>query len=557
MGLQFIDLTTPGVREEARVEKTKDGSADILSVNTDSGWRVMDSPFNPLQEAVSEAQQCSMFEDKVLLLGAGSGFLAAALVERMPRQVLMITPSKGVAEINVKLLLKIDLQHIDIAIVIDFQISEKLVRRIENFFSGIPPKIIRHKREIYSFPSFFTPLGVFIESRKHPVSYRARKASPKKILFPRSRRGLVEDETVSEFKAAGIEVVETDPLHSSHVSPDHGFELLNRHKPDMVFSVNNDGSDPYGVLTLACQSAGVCWGTWFVDDPRFIVSKHEKGVSSNRLNFCWDISGVEACNVLDIGRSILLPLATNPAQFSGGTPDDSLSGRVVFVGKPYFGSEERYFAPLYKNPDALLVADTVRDKILSSRKPPDSDDVVKVIDALGIKLEAFSQETLRRLPAFCIYRANIWYRASGLRRIAALNPVVIGEGWEGLLPGSIELRKPVDYYTGLADVYCSDAVHLSFTHLQMRMFPNQRVFDIGAAGGMLLNERLGGWHQLFGDSLDEATYKNFDELFDKILFFLNNPKKRKELSMVLKEIILARHTYRHRLETVLDTVSGC
>ncbi len=555
MGLKYEDLTQGAAGEGFRIEKTKDCSSEIISIKTPSGWRVMDSPFNPIKEATGEVKACGLFEEKVLVLGAGSGFLADEILKMRPKRVLIITACMPVADRNINHIMSNYSQHIDIELLLSYTVNDSLINKIEEFLLETAPILIKHQRELYAFPSFFTPLQVLIESRMHPVAYIPRKTMPEKMLFPRSRRGLIEDEIISAFNGAGIEVVETESFHAGQIKTGEVFDMLNNIKPDMIFSINDDGSDPYSVVPLVCERADIPWGTWFVDDPRFIVSKHEKGLISKRHNFCWDISGIEACCELDLGNNILLPLATNPVQFQSGSPDESLKGRVVFVGKPCFGSEEKYFAPLYNNPEALLIADTLRNEILARRKPPQVDDVVRVIDGLGIEPDIFSQETMRRIPAFCLYRANIWYRTEGLKKISSLNPVVIGEGWEGLLPPDIELRRPVDYYSGLADVYCSDAVHLSFTHLQMRMFPNQRVFDIGASGGMIINEKLDGWNQLFGNLLDEVTYENFDELYEKTLFFLNNPKKRKDISMLLKEIVLSKHTYKHRLEKIFNSIA--
>jgi spore maturation protein CgeB len=46
-------------------------------------------------------------------------------------------------------------------------------------------------------------------------------------------------------------------------------------------------------------------------------------------------------------------------------------------------------------------------------------------------------------------------------------------------------------------------------------------------------------------------YKNKEELYDKVLFYLNNPDKRFEISRNAKIRSLNEHTYRHRLSNLL------
>ncbi|MBD3166499.1 glycosyltransferase, partial [bacterium] len=135
-------------------------------------------------------------------------------------------------------------------------------------------------------------------------------------------------------------------------------------------------------------------------------------------------------------------------------------------------------------------------------------------------------------------------------------PVVYGAGWEGQLPEGVELRGPADYNHDLPRIYRSDAVHLSFTNLQMRACPNQRVFDVGACGNAVLNDRLEGWTDLFGRDLDELLYDDVQTLVERTESLLASPERRRSLAETLRTVVLEKHTIRNRVETLLSLLQS-
>jgi spore maturation protein CgeB len=151
-----------------------------------------------------------------------------------------------------------------------------------------------------------------------------------------------------------------------------------------------------------------------------------------------------------------------------------------------------------------------------------------------------------------MYKANLNYRIKALNELVDLNPIVYGEGWGGLLSDNIELRDYIDYYRELPKIYRSDAVQISLTHLQMSHFPNQRIFDVGAFAGVVVDDRVSGWNELFTSELDELVFDNFDELKQKTSMFAQSKDLRREYGEKLKNEVLSKHTYAHRIDTVID-----
>jgi spore maturation protein CgeB/SAM-dependent methyltransferase len=86
---------------------------------------------------------------------------------------------------------------------------------------------------------------------------------------------------------------------------------------------------------------------------------------------------------------------------------------------------------------------------------------------------------------------------------------------------------------------------------------NMRVFEALACGSLLLTNDLrdNGQDELFRDGIHLATYGNADELLDKTGFYLDHEAERERIAAAGREEALARHTYRQRMETLLNEVA--
>ena len=86
----------------------------------------------------------------------------------------------------------------------------------------------------------------------------------------------------------------------------------------------------------------------------------------------------------------------------------------------------------------------------------------------------------------------------------------------------------------------------------MRHYPNQRIFDVGACAGVVVNDRVTGWNELFTSELDELVFDDFDELKQKASMFVQSKDLRREYGEKLKNEVISKHTYAHRIDTVID-----
>src|SRR5580704_6225770 len=79
---------------------------------------------------------------------------------------------------------------------------------------------------------------------------------------------------------------------------------------------------------------------------------------------------------------------------------------------------------------------------------------------------------------------------------------------------------------------------------------NMRVFESLACGSLLVTNDLSdnGQDGLFRDGVHLASYRDGDELVDKVAFYLARDEARERIAAAGRAEVLAKDTYRHRME---------
>lgn len=83
---------------------------------------------------------------------------------------------------------------------------------------------------------------------------------------------------------------------------------------------------------------------------------------------------------------------------------------------------------------------------------------------------------------------------------------------------------------------------------------NMRVFESMATGSMLLTNWIPTLGELFEDGKHLVTYKTYDEMIEKARYYLEHEEEREKIAQAGYEEVIAKHTYRHRVESVLQQV---
>jgi O-antigen biosynthesis protein len=111
------------------------------------------------------------------------------------------------------------------------------------------------------------------------------------------------------------------------------------------------------------------------------------------------------------------------------------------------------------------------------------------------------------------------------------------------------------YFEAMAEIY--SASRLVFNR-SLRDDVNMRVFEALACGSLLLTNDLtaNGQAELFEDGVHLATYRDAEDLLDKAAYYLKRDDIRERIAGAGRLEAQAKHTYRHRMETLLRSVEA-
>ncbi|MFA6448786.1 MAG: glycosyltransferase [bacterium] len=264
-------------------------------------------------------------------------------------------------------------------------------------------------------------------------------------------------------------------------------------QPDFVVTVG-----PVGLCDDIIGRLGAPVAAWFMDNPfqQLALNEGEEGprpkmLGDNFYAFSWDESYVPELRERGV-RAYYLPLATNP----------------------------RIHYPREATPDALSRYGSEISFIGTADRQDDRD-----------------------------------YR---LAYVGSLDGFDVGL-WGG--PGWRLVQGPGFRYRGRADnrnegpiIYSLSKINLNLTTRQLITSIPIRVFDILACGGFLLTDSRKDLQRLFDPGADLAVFDSKSELRALAEHYIDNPEMRKKIALHGRQTVLARHTFRHRLEEMLKII---
>lgn len=112
--------------------------------------------------------------------------------------------------------------------------------------------------------------------------------------------------------------------------------------------------------------------------------------------------------------------------------------------------------------------------------------------------------------------------------------------WKGFIDGEKDLAR----------VYNSSKINLNIS-MQGKTSINYRVFEVLASGGFLLTDEREDLKKYFEISKQLETYKNEDDLIDKINFYLNNLNIAQKIAQLGKFEAIKKHSFSARAKTIL------
>jgi O-antigen biosynthesis protein len=132
---------------------------------------------------------------------------------------------------------------------------------------------------------------------------------------------------------------------------------------------------------------------------------------------------------------------------------------------------------------------------------------------------------------------------------------VWGGDWDGLIPAE-HLAGTYLPNDEVRRAYSSASIVLNDHWDDMRRhgFACNRLYDAVACGALVVSDRLEGLEERFGGAV--VTYETPGELRAIVEHFLAHPDERAARGAAGRELVLARHTFAHRVDALLAHVAA-
>lgn len=547
--------------------ETKSGNLTLKITSGDGSVKTLHSLYDPGAEAkaIVDAFQ---FDGKgiIVALGLGLGYHVYELAQRFPdTDILVVEASPEIYELAKKYGKVSELVD-KIRFIVGLPADEvlKAITR-EQMKAGMAPlAVFPLSSAVSAFPHYYHPI---LTTLKNTISVRLWE----RLKYPKFKDDVIKvaiidfgyfltREIERAIKRLGhrVEKVPIRKGEDGEVIVSRLMKKILEFKPDFFLTINHLGFDEEGALTSFFKSIEMPAASWYVDSPNIIIKGFDKNVSPYISIFLWDKWYIKDMEAMGFEEVAYLPLATDEEVFMPVklSPLDikRYGADVGFVGnsmvKPTMEKLEKVSTELHPLVEKMA-------QLLSSSRMP-FDEVLKTIDEDELKrVKSLAVQERLDLEAAILWRATLLYRLSCIEALKDFNPCIHGDkDWKKLLDNGYRHGHSLNYYKELPVFYNACKVNFNATSLQMGQAVNQRVFDVPACGGFLLTDHQESLDELFEVGEEGITYKDKDEIPELVRFYLNNPEVRKKIAMKGKERVLKEHTYRHRLNKIIEVMKS-
>lgn len=335
-------------------------------------------------------------------------------------------------------------------------------------------------------------------------------------------------------------------------------EILEREvieaRSDFVFCINHMGLPPELLLKVKIPHA-----CWFIDDPFYWVK--EDPASSYRAIFIWDKAFIPKLKKFGFNHVYPLPHCANQEIFHKVDFSDSdlkeYRCDVSFMGGSYYRSFEILEGLLKEWNETKIreISDEVI-RIQSENLSLHIYDILETVQAMHQYYIPFAdREGMIMFGRILAGAASSRYREKVVNSLTRFDLRLYGDGgWENLLKG-----EKVKYLGFVPDrdilkLFIASKINLNLATTQIKTILGERPFEILAVGGFVLTDYCSDIGSLFELDKEIACFREAGELEEKIGYFLNHPKEREEIARRGQERVLREHTYKHRMEQLVNTM---
>jgi len=126
------------------------------------------------------------------------------------------------------------------------------------------------------------------------------------------------------------------------------------------------------------------------------------------------------------------------------------------------------------------------------------------------------------------------------------------KGWSPTEEHGTVYRGRAGHRFELNKIYCGAGINIDIGRIYQNDMVTMRVFDVMACGGFVLTERNDALLELFTEGVELDCYTSLQELVEKAEHYIKNPDEAAAIAARGLDAVLAHHTIRGRVETMLQ-----
>lgn len=118
----------------------------------------------------------------------------------------------------------------------------------------------------------------------------------------------------------------------------------------------------------------------------------------------------------------------------------------------------------------------------------------------------------------------------------------------------VDNKGPVDYYNEMPYVFLNSRINLNISLRSIKTGIPLRAFDIMGCGGFLLSNYQQELLEYFDADIDFVYYNNYEDLVEKVEYYLSHEKERREIAENGSYKVLHEHTMVKRAKEMIKNV---
>ncbi len=370
----------------------------------------------------------------------------------------------------------------------------------------------------------------------------------------------------NEFKRRGYEVEHfilnrTEDMRLNREYAEKMIRFMAGENFDLVFSYNY-----FPVVSIACNACRVKYVSWVYDSPVVALYSNTIVFPYNYV-FIFDKAAYLDLLKLGINTVYYLPMATDIKTYDGYEMDQSIydvyAAPISFVGSTYSEKKHRLYNRLQNVDDYTrgylegivqaqkkLYGELILEELLT----PDIMEEIETVQRWTMNEDGFERPAWVFAQYYLARRVTTLERREILQMLSEKYRMVLYTNEKTPHLPKVENRGPAGRLRESVYIYRCSEINLNMSLRSIVSGMPYRIFEIMGSGGFLLSNYQEDFLEYFVPGEDFDYYTSYEDLMEKVEYYLSHKKERKEIARNGYEKIKKYHSFEKRLDLILDII---